>query len=73
MTLAKVNEHKILQKNWPALKAIIGSENHFSNISIIGATGARAFPIWIKLRLRIITKLSGYGVRPIKNLIIHFC
>ena len=53
MALAKVNELKTLQKNWPAIKAVIGSENHLSNTSVIVAGGARAFSIWIKLSLRI--------------------
>ena len=53
MTLAKVKELKTQQKNWPAIKAITGLEIHLSNTFVIGARGARALSIQVKLILSI--------------------
>ena len=37
MTLAKVKDPKIQQKNWPAKEFVLGLEIHLSNTFVIGA------------------------------------
>jgi hypothetical protein len=53
VTLAKVKELKIQQKNWPAKEFVLGLEIHLSNTFVIEARGARAFSIQVKLILSI--------------------